>query len=303
LIEEFMLAANEAVAAHLESLEIPSIYRIHETPDPKRVLDFEELALTFGYSMGFGAMPVKRFRNVHHSRDGKKPRRDIEMADPAFEVSSRNYQKLIRQIEGKPEERILSYLMLRSLKQARYSEENRGHFALAAASYTHFTSPIRRYPDLIVHRVLSGQIESRPAQLDTAELHGIAEQCSDSERRAAEAERELVEWKKVKFMIDRVGEEFKALIISTTRFGFFVELETLFIEGLVPMETLPGDRYLYHENTRKIIGERSRREYSIGDHVDVRLDRVDAVEKKLQFSLVIPENPRARKKRNKYAKG
>jgi ribonuclease R len=238
--------------------------------------------------MGIGAMPVKRFRNVQHARDGRKPRRDIEIADPAFGVSSRNYQKLIRQIEGKPEERILSYLMLRSLRQARYSEENRGHFALAAASYTHFTSPIRRYPDLIVHRILAGWIDAAAPRLDTDDLRAIASACSDSERRAAEAERELVEWKKAKFMIDRVGEEFSALIISTTRFGFFVELETLFIEGLVPIETLPGDRYTYHENTRRITGERSRREYSIGDRVEVRLDRADAVEKKLQFSLVAP---------------
>jgi ribonuclease R len=300
IIEEFMLAANEAVAGHLESLDIPSIYRIHEVPDPKRVLEFEEMAVTFGYSLGMGGMPVKRFRNVQHGRDGKKPRKDIELANPDFAISSKNYQKLIKQIEGKPEERILSYLMLRSLKQARYSEENRGHFALAAASYTHFTSPIRRYPDLIVHRILTRQLEKKPPALDIPELHAIANQSSDSERRSAEAERELVEWKKAKFMIDRVGEEFKALIISTTRFGFFVELEKLFIEGLVPMETLPGDRYVYHENTRKIVGERSRREYSIGQEVDVQLDRVDAVEKKLQFSLVVQEPERPRKKKNKY---
>jgi ribonuclease R len=298
LIEEFMLAANEAVAGHLESLGIPSIYRIHETPDPKRVLDFEELAVTFGYSLGMGAMPVKRFRNVQNARDGKKPRRDIELADSQFVVSSKNYQKLIRQIEGKPEERILSYLMLRSLKQARYSEENRGHFALAATSYTHFTSPIRRYPDLMIHRILTAQIEGKPPRFDEEQLHSIADRCSDSERRAAEAERELVEWKKAKFMIDRVGEQFHGLIISTTRFGFFVELENLFVEGLTPIETLPGDRYTYHESTRKIVGERSRREFSIGDRVEVRLDRVDAVEKKLQFSLVADE-PRAPRQKSK----
>jgi len=306
LIEEFMLAANEAVAAHLESLKIPSVYRIHEVPDPKRVLDFEELAVTFGYSMGIGAMPVKRFRNVHHTanrggRQGNKPRRDIEIADPAFVITSRNYQKLIQQIDGKPEERILSYLMLRSLKQARYSEDNRGHFALAATSYTHFTSPIRRYPDLMVHRILANLIAGKQPRWDEEHLRAVCNQCSDFERRAAEAERELVEWKKAKFMIDRVGEEFPGLIISTTRFGFFVELEELFIEGLVPIETLPGDRYTFHENTRKVIGERSRREFSIGDRVDVRLDRVDAVEKKLQFSLVSkePERPH-KKKRKKY---
>lgn len=302
LIEEFMLAANEAVAGHLESLPVPSMYRIHETPDSKRVLEFEELAVTFGYSLGIGAMPVKRFRNVDHSRDGKKPRRDVELADPAFVISSRNYQKLIKQIEGKPEERILSYLMLRSLKQARYSEENRGHFALAATSYTHFTSPIRRYPDLIVHRVLTNWLDRKEPRLDDDEIHVIADRCSDSERRAAEAERELVEWKKTKFMIDRVGEEFSGLIISTTRFGFFVELDSLFIEGLVPIETLPGERHVYHENTRKIVAERSRREYSIGDRVEVRLDRADAVDKKLQFSVVVKDPVRPRKNPHKKKK-
>jgi ribonuclease R len=207
-------------------------------------------------------------------------------------LTSRSYQKLVAKIEGKPEERILSYLMLRSLKQARYSDQNVGHFALAAPSYTHFTSPIRRYPDLIVHRILCAYLDAGRYDDD---LHRIADSCSDNERRAAEAERELVEWKKAKFMMDHLGDEFSGLIISTTRFGFFVELEDLFIEGLVPIDTLPGDRYLYHENVRKIIGQRNRRQFSIGDKVRVRLDRVDAVEKKLQFSLPQPA-PRRKKK-------
>jgi ribonuclease R len=279
LIEEFMLAANEAVASHLEAAEVPAIFRIHERPDPKRVLEFEELAAHFGYSLGFGPTPVKRFRETTVALDHAN-------------LTSRNYQKLVAKIEGKPEERILSYLMLRSLKQARYSDHNEGHFALAASSYTHFTSPIRRYPDLIVHRVLAAHLDQRRYDAD---LRSIADSSSETERRAADAERELVEWKKVKFMIDRVGDEFSALIISTTRFGFFVELEELFIEGLVPLDTLPGDRFNYHENTRKIIGERSRREFSIGDRVRVRLDRADAVDKKLQFSLAEPVRPRRRK--------
>ncbi len=175
------------------------------------------------------------------------------------------------------------------MKRARYSEENRGHFALAAASYTHFTSPIRRYPDLIVHRILSARLDERQDILTPERLHSIAEDCSETERRAADAERELVEWKKVRFMEDRVGEDFKALIISTTKFGFFVELGDLYIEGLVPIDTLPGDRYSYNENTRKIVGQRSRRQFSIGDEVVVRLDRIDPIERKLQFGLVEPE--------------
>jgi len=294
IIEEFMLAANEAVAVHLETNAWPSLYRIHELPDPKRVLEFEEIAAHFGYSLGIGAMPVKRFAMTTHHRDGRKTQRDLELADSGFSISPRNYQRLIAKVAGKPEERILSYLMLRSLKQARYSNENSGHFALAAKSYTHFTSPIRRYPDLVVHRALS-RFLSAGNPFPENELREIGEDCSFTERRAAEAERDLVEWKKVKFMEDRVGEEFRALIISTTKFGFFVELEDLFVEGLVPIATLPGDRYAFQENQRRIIGERTRRAYSIGDSVTVILDRVDLVEKKMQFAVVEPE----RKKRKK----
>jgi ribonuclease R len=272
IIEEFMLAANESVAAHLESLGVPMIFRIHERPDPKRVLEFEEIATHFGYSLGAGGAPVKRFR-----RAGEL----VALDNP--NLTSRNYQKLVAKIEGRPEERILSYLMLRSLKQARYSEINQGHFALAAPSYTHFTSPIRRYPDLMVHRILGAHLDG--GRYD-ADLRAAAESSSETERRAAEAERELVDWKKVKFMLGRVGDEFAGLIISTTRFGFFVELEELYIEGLVPLDTLEGDRYAYHDNTRKIIGQRSRRQFSMGDRVRVRLDRADSLEKKLQFSVV-----------------
>lgn len=275
LIEEFMLAANEAVAAHLEAAVEKMIYRIHERPDPKRVLDFEEIASQFGYSLAPGAAPVRKYREAKG--------RETVLAVDNPNITSKSYQKLVAKLEGKPEERILSYLMLRSLKQARYSDQNVGHFALAAASYTHFTSPIRRYPDLIVHRILGAHLDRREYMGD---VHEIANHSSETERRAAEAERELVEWKRVKFMVDRVGDEFSALIISTTRFGFFVELTDLFIEGLVPIDTLRGDEYTFHENTRKIIGKRHRRQFSIGDSVIVRLDRADAVEKRLQFGFV-----------------
>jgi ribonuclease R len=270
LIEEFMLAANEAVAAHIEAAGEPMIFRIHDRPDPKRVIEFEEIATQFGYSLTPGPAPVKKFKT------------EVVALDNPL-LTSRNYQKLVAKIDGKPEERILSYLMLRSLKQARYSDVNVGHFALAATSYTHFTSPIRRYPDLIVHRILGAHLDGKRYEAD---LHAIADQSSDAERRAAEAERELVEWKKVKFMIERVGDEFDALIISTTRFGFFVELQDMFIEGLVPLDTLPGDRFEYNENVRKIMGSRHRRQFSIGDQVIVRLDRVDGVERKLTFGFV-----------------
>jgi ribonuclease R len=297
IIEEFMLAANEAVASHLEAAEIPSIYRIHERPEGKRVLEFEEIAAHFGYSLGVGAIPVRRFPIAEKRRDGRKVRKDIVMAREDFDISSRNYQRLIAKIAGKPEERILSYLMLRSLKQARYSNVNEGHFALAAPAYTHFTSPIRRYPDLVVHRVLTHYLDTKAALLEEQTLHEIGNDTSFTERRAAEAERELIESKKVKFMEDRVGDEFDALIISTTKFGFFVELADLFVEGLVPIETLPGDRYRYHENVRQVIGERTRKTYAIGDAVRVRLDRADTVERKLNFAVVEPGSRWNKKKK------
>jgi ribonuclease R len=359
LIEEFMLSANECVAQYLESKRIASLYRVHEKPDAKRVYDFEMIAATFGYSLGVGALPIHRVQPKTDRRAARgtgKHASTIEIPKDVH-ITPRMYQKLAAKIAGKPEERILSYLMLRSLKQARYSEENLGHFALAATSYTHFTSPIRRYPDLIVHRILKKVLRDsaernegviavgvpavttakhRPGQLDDEaapspwskrrslheesrheetragapaphelggpisieELHEIAEESSQSERRADEAERELMEWKKVKFMQDRVGEDFDGLITSVTKFGFFVELTDLFVEGLVPLNTLTDDFYTYHENTRQIIGQRSRKTYSLGQRIRVLVDRIDPVEKKIQFAI-LEEQPLPKRKRRK----
>ena len=294
IIEEFMLAANEAVAAFLEDFVseqkisghrgAAAIYRIHEQPDPKRILDFEEVASQFGYSLVGGAVPVAKHRFREKRPEGRSVHREVILPQEV-KLSSRAYQRLVTKIEGKSEERILSYLMLRSLKQARYSEENTGHFALAASHYTHFTSPIRRYPDLIVHRLLTAALAGTTYSAE-AEIKAIADSCSLTERRSAEAERELVEWKKARFMESRVGEEFDGLIISAARYGLFVELVELFVEGMIPLDTLPGDHYVYYENVRKVIGQRTRREFSIGDPVRVCLDRVDPLERKLQFSLV-----------------
>jgi ribonuclease R len=376
LIEEFMLSANECVASYLENKRIASLYRIHEKPDAKRVYDFEVIAATFGYSLGVGPLPIQRVQLKTDGRAGHgkgRQAREIEIPQEVH-ITPRMYQKLTEKIAGKPEERILSFLMLRSLKQARYSEENLGHFALAATAYTHFTSPIRRYPDLIIHRILKDVLrdspqgsagvpparrrtERTPGQSDSEatqeegsrasygreagsefkrsssppsgrrdagatsspwskrrdhaahreavqpeggpiaieELHNIAEESSQSERRADEAERELMEWKKVKFMQERVGEDFDGLIISVTKYGFFVELTGLFVEGLVPLDSLADDRYTYHENTREIIGQRNRKIYGLGQRVRVLVDRIDPVEKKIQFA-VLHEKPGAKRK-------
>jgi ribonuclease R len=388
LIEEFMLAANETVAHHLESHRIATLYRVHEKPDAKRVYEFENIAATFGYSLGVGALPIQRIQMKADRRaaygTGKRVK-EIEIPQE-IHITPRMYQKLTEKIADKPEERILSYLMLRSLKQARYSEENLGHFALAAPTYTHFTSPIRRYPDLIVHRILkevlraqgastgpgaplladvarSGDVaqaesrtpstsdddsfanartrtvEERPFRAASAakregasapadapspwskrrdhkshrddhaplaspipleELHAIAEESSQSERRTDDAERELMEWKKVKFMENRIGELFDGLITSVTKFGFFVELTDLFVEGLVPLNTLIDDHYTYRENTREILGQRTRKIYRIGDRVKVIVDRIDPVEKKINFAVLEEEaKPKSSKRRKR----
>lgn len=298
IIEEFMLAANEAVAGALEDHGVPSIYRVHERPDPKKVAIFAELAQSFGFKFGGGALGVKTFARYERKRDGRKVRKEITVYEDGGEITSQAYQKLIAQIEGKPEERVLSYQLLRSLKQARYAAENLGHFALAAKSYTHFTSPIRRYPDLEVHRILREWLQAgqpgffakdgktpEPNRDRAEELRILADDCSFTERQAAEAERELIEWKKVKFMSGKIGEEFAALIVSTTRFGMFVELEDLFVEGLVPLDAIPSDRFHYEENSRLIVGHRTGLIYRVGDRITVRLDRVDELEKTMQFAL------------------
>jgi ribonuclease R len=326
LIEEFMLSANECVAHWIEEQEVPSIYRIHEMPDPKRIVDFEETASQFGYSLGFSSLPVKRVQMKADRRSARGTNRTAKTHEVAesIPVTPQMYQRLTAKIEGKPEERILAYLMLRSLKQARYSEQNVGHFALASPSYTHFTSPIRRYPDLIVHRLLRDLLQAganpqgaailssdpqpwremtaptakaRSARAETqrsetipeSEIAAIATESSQAERRADDAERELIEWKKIRFMADRVGEDFNAIILSCTKYGFFVELDNLFIEGLVPIATLQDDRYFFRDTDRQIVGGRNGRVFKMGQRVHVLLDRIDRQQKRLQFALLPDE--------------
>jgi ribonuclease R len=336
LIEEFMLAANETVAGYLEGRGVPSLYRIHEKPEAKKVIEFEEIAATFGYSLGVELPPAQRLRTGKRDERDRHTRFLERVESKELEISPRHYQRLTQRLEGKPEERILSYLMLRSLKQARYSEENAGHFALAAETYTHFTSPIRRYPDLIVHRILKAALEREGGRVRVAadaedhpsseaaasrkrrgaatekrhapafinqesiaagqtlpggaflfpqELHALGLETSEAERRAADAERELLEWKKVSFMAQHVGDEFDALIISLIKFGFFVELTDLFVEGFVALSTLGDDFYVYRERQRAIVGEHTHRAFHLGERVRVRLDRIDRSGNKLEFSL------------------
>jgi ribonuclease R len=342
LIEEFMLSANECVATWIESQGVASVYRIHEVPDPKRIVDFEETASQFGYSLGFSSLPVKRIQTKGDRRDARGSSRQAKTHEVAesIPVTPQMYQKLTAKIAGKAEERILSYLMLRSLKQARYSEKNVGHFALASPSYTHFTSPIRRYPDLIVHRLLRelirsgvdtkgsailsdspqpwgekragkghGEKSERPVlegPIPEAELGAIAAESSQSERRADDAERELIEWKKIKFMQDRVGEDFNAIILSCTKYGFFVELDSLFIEGLVPLTSLQDDRYMFRDTDRQIVGARNGRVFKMGQRVHVLLDRIDRQQRRLQFALLPEEGefaPRPTRKSKTAASG
>jgi ribonuclease R len=269
IIEEFMLLANETVASHSDGLGVPSICRIHEEPQPQRVIEFAELASAYGYSF------------------------------PVEGVSSKDYQRLSKQIEGKPEERVLAYAMLRSLQRARYTASHKGnvgHFGLAAPIYTHFTSPIRRYPDLIVHRILRGLIKHpRHHTASLSELQIVAAESSERERAADAAEMEIDQWRKAVFMAERLGEQFEGMIINVRDFGFYVELDDFFIDGLVSVGSLTDDFYLYDERRHALIGRSRKRVYKLGDRVRVRVDRVNVDRHLVDFSVV--EEKRIRNKR------
>ena len=261
LIEEFMLLANETVATHLEAQPSPALYRIHEEPDILKVAKFEEFISGFGYSLG---APVNALRPRH-------------------------FQKLLEKIHGKPEEKPIAMLMLRTMQKARYAPENLGHFGLASPSYTHFTSPIRRYPDLVVHRALRaarhGLLTDETREEWTDELPEVARHTSEMERRADDAERELLQWKKVKFMADKVGDEFEGYITGVAAFGLFIELIEHFVEGMVHVSTMADDYYRFLEGTHALVGENTHKSYRLGDKVKVQVIRVNMEERKVDLAL------------------
>jgi ribonuclease R len=262
LIEEFMLLANETVASHLDGQGAPALYRIHEEPDILKVAKFEDFISGFGYSLGV----------------------------PLTALRPRHFQKLIERIQGKPEEKPIAFLMLRTMQKARYAPENLGHFGLAASSYTHFTSPIRRYPDLVVHRALRaarhGALTEERREEWTEDLPEIARHTSEMERRAAEAERELLQWKKVKFMADKVGDEFEGYVTGVAAFGLFVELIEHFVEGLVHVSTMADDYYRFIETAHVLRGENTQKVYRLGDKVKVQVIRVNMEVRQIDLGLV-----------------
>jgi ribonuclease R len=261
-IEEFMLAANEAVAERLHAAGVPALFRVHETPDPEKVEELAELLASFGYRI-----PAR-------GDDGVRPE---------------DFQAVLRRTSGKPEEKLVSYLVLRTMKLARYHEENLGHFGLATEMYAHFTSPIRRYPDLVVHRALRALRQGGDGDAQAALREALPEMgrhLSEMERRADEAERELVEWKKVRFMADKLGEVFSAYITGVKAFGLFVELEDIFVEGLVHVSSMTDDYYLFNEKAHTLTGENTRRSYRLGDRVQVLVVRADLERRQVDFALV-----------------
>jgi ribonuclease R len=260
IIEECMLLANETVAAHLETQGVPALYRVHEEPDPAKVEVFEEFISTLGYSL----------------------------AGPTDHLAPRHFQRLVEKIKGKPEEKPIAFLLLRTMQKARYDPANLGHFGLAAQAYTHFTSPIRRYPDLVVHRVLResrrGLGEDRKAEL-TEDLPEVARHTSERERRANDAERELVQWKKVRFMADKVGDEFDGYVTGVSAFGLFIELVEHFVEGMVHVSTMADDYYRFVERAHILRGEKNGRVYRLGDRVAVQVIKVDLERRQIDLGL------------------
>ncbi len=266
LVEEFMLAANEAVAEALDRAGAGALYRVHERPDPERVGEFVELVASLGYRMPG----------------------DLETIRPE------HFQLVLRQIEGKPEEKLVSYLLLRTMKLARYHEENLGHFGLATEMYAHFTSPIRRYPDLVVHRALRALRQGKDAAREAwlrEKLPEMGLHLSERERRASDAERELIEWKKVRFMAGKLGEVFPGYVTGVQAFGLFVELDEIYVQGLVHVSSMTNDYYRFNEKAHLLKGENTKTTYRLGDRVEVQVARVDLERRQIDFALVDVSEP------------
>ena len=280
IIEEFMLVANETVASDLCRHKVPTLFRIHEAPDPLKVEEFDGFISSVGYSL---AAPTGAVEPVH-------------------------FQKLLDRVKGEPEERPIAALMLRTMQQARYEPTNQGHFGLAAQAYAHFTSPIRRYPDLLVHRALravhGGALTQETRRLWMERLPTLARHTSERERRAEDAERELVQWKKVRFMANRVGDEFSGYVTGVTAFGLFVELVEQFVEGLVHISSMADDYYRFVEPQYLLHGENSGKSYRLGDLVHVQLVRVDRVHRQLELGITeILEAVRSKEKKGSSRSG
>ncbi len=261
LVEEFMLVANETVALHLSRSNLPALFRVHEPPDETKVTEFEAFVASLGFSLN---VPLDR-------------------------VSSKHFQRLIKALKGRVEERPVAYLMLRTMQQARYDVNDLGHFGLAAKSYTHFTSPIRRYPDLVVHRALKAsrrkKTASRFRDCFSEKMPDFAQNTSQLERRAEEAEREVAQWKKVRFMANKVGDEFSGQVVGVTAFGLFVELVEYFVEGLVHISSMADDYYRFDDETHLLRGENTGKLYRLGGLVTVQLVRVDPEHRQLELAL------------------
>ncbi|MBS4190382.1 ribonuclease R [Bacillus sp. FJAT-49705] len=274
LIEEFMLAANETVAEHFHWLDVPFIYRIHEDPKEDKLRRFFEFIINFGYIV----------RGTANS------------------VHPRALQEIIEEVQGKPEEMVVSTVMLRSMQQAKYYPESLGHFGLSTEFYTHFTSPIRRYPDLIVHRLIrtyliDGKLDPATREKWNALLPDIADHSSNMERRAVDAERETDELKKAEYMEDKIGQEYDGIISSVTNFGMFVELPNT-IEGLIHVSYMTDDYYRYDERHLAMIGERTGNVFRIGDEITVRVVKVNKEERSIDFEIVgMKGTPRRRESR------
>jgi ribonuclease R len=275
LIEEFMLAANETVAEHYFWLKVPFLYRIHENPDQEKLGRFMDFVANFGYMVRGGKTSV---------------------------IHPRSLQTLLEQIHGTPEQTVIGTMMLRSMKQAKYDANNLGHFGLAAEYYTHFTSPIRRYPDLVIHRVIREVIlgnnklsDERDAYL-AEQMPAIAQQASERERVAVDAERDTDALKKAEFMLDKVGQEFEGIISSVTSFGMFIELANT-VEGLIRLSALSDDYYHFHERQMALIGERTSKIYRLGDTVKVRVARVNLQDYTIDFELLDQKGKAPRKSR------